>query len=303
MGKIFGQKRFGVYSNFGLVLVLGVLMTVGFYYWQQNSSAKNDSTIQETIPVTESTNEPQDSPLQESTDQSIKSQQIFDERLQTVINNWADGLTGESSVVVADGNGVTLAAYNANRAYFSASLYKLFVVYFGYKQIDAGTVSLDEPYVGSRTRAQCLDAMVSESDSPCAEKMWAELGKQTLTDSLKELEISDTSMTNLSTTAGDVVRIMTLLSNGEGLSDSSQTAFLASAKDQIFRDALNRGFSDSVTVYNKIGFNELKEYHDAAIVELSDGRRFVIVVLTENVGTRNIAELGRRVEAVILPSN
>ena len=85
--------------------------------------------------------------------------------------------------------------------------------------------------------------------------------------------------------------------NGDGLSEDSQSVFFESMRTQIYRDALNAGFSDQVTVYNKIGFRGQNEYHDTAFIELESGERFVVSVLTDGVGTRAIADLATQLEA------
>lgn len=273
-----------------MLLIFGV---IGLFYWKEVEKPAIDSTQESEAQLQQT--EDSDQPDQLTQDTIFQNQEV-----QAVIDNWAGGLTGTASVFISDLDGNRIAVHNQDQVYFAASLYKLFVAYFGYIQVDSGDVDASEPYVGARTRSSCLDAMIRDSDSPCAEKMWVELGKQRLTDALYELGIRDTSMINITTTASDTARILALFGRGGTVSEESQAAFFASAKDQVFRNALNAGFSDNVIVYNKVGFNELKEYHDAAIVELPDGRRFIIAVLTENVGTRNIAELARRVEATIL---
>lgn len=225
---------------------------------------------------------------------------LFDTaELKKTLINWDNALSGVASVVVLDENGTELASINKDRSYFAASIYKLYVAYFGYQKIDAGLADPDEQYINGHTRMECLDLMIRESDSPCAEKMWVELGKQNLTDQLVELGVVGTSMTNIRTRADNAAAMLALISQGEGLSQASQQAFLESAEGQVYRDSLNKGFSDRVTVYNKIGFRDLIEYHDVAIIETSDGRRFILAVLTEQVGTRNIASLGTRIEGII----
>lgn len=260
---------------------------------QPDTSSQQEATVAET-PV--ATSEP------ETEAESAKPEElpIFETtELQATLDQWNAEQTGTASVSVLNTQGELLASVNKDRSFFAASIYKLYVAYFGYRQVDAGAVDPSEIYLGNYTRAKCLDLMIRESHSPCAEKLWTEIGKEKQTEDLKALGINNTTMTNIQTTSYDAGLMMARFARGEGLSAASQAAFLASAKDQIYRDALNKGFSSNVTVYNKIGFNELVEYHDVAIVELTDGRRFIVSVLTANVGTKSIAELARRVEAIV----
>lgn len=220
--------------------------------------------------------------------------------LQAVLEKWQSSTSGTASVSVVDIDGTAIAGVNTERPYFTASIYKLYVAYFGYQEVDSGAKKAEETVLIGRTRAQCLELMIRESDSPCGEKVMSEITKVVLNQKIRALGINNTDMGSLSTTASDTSKLLGIIARGEGLSVSSQNSLLESMKMQIYRDALNKGFSANVTIYNKIGFNELKEYHDVAIVELADGRRFIVAVLTSGVGTRNIADLGAQIEALIL---
>lgn len=225
----------------------------------------------------------------------------FDARaLQAVLDEWENSQTGTASVVVADVDGSVLASVEPDRSYFAASIYKLYVAYAGYQQIDSGEVDPDEVYVNGNTRLECLDLMIRESDSPCAEQLWVEIGKEKLTEQLREYGLTSTSMSAITTSAADAAIVLARIARGEDISQASQTAFLASMRDQVYRDTFDEGFSNQVTVYNKIGFRELVEYHDTATVDFTDGRQLVVSLLSERVGASAIAELGRRIEATVL---
>jgi len=230
----------------------------------------------------------------------LPAKPIFDQTtLQTTIDGWNTGTPGTKAVAVMSIDGKMLASLSPQQPFFAASLYKFYTAYFGYAEVDAGRVSSSEDYNNGRTRSECLDVMVSESDSPCAEQMVNEIGKAEINNRLKQIGINNTSIGDITTTAEDAALMMARIARGEGLTPASQATFLQSAKNQIFRDALNAGFSDSVIVYDKVGFNELVEYHDVALVELADGRKFIVAVLTENAGTRSIAELARQLEKIV----
>ena len=274
------------------VLVL-LLITLGFIFWWVQKTLDDSRSSMPNTEVTSAKLDPKEQVAEETKPE-------FDAiALQKAVDDWASNINGQASVVLADKDANILASYNADLEYFAASIYKLYVAYFGYQQVDAKAVNPNEQYINRNTRAECLDLMIRESDSPCAEKLWAELGKQEQTQKLIGIGIKNTSMVGLSTTATDAAVMLAFIVRGEALSRESQTAFLQSMKTQIFRDSLNVGFSSDATVYNKIGFNGLKEYHDTAIVEFKDGRKLIVSVLTENVGTKNIAALGRAIEAAV----
>lgn len=268
-----------------LFLVLGYL----FFIQSQNSdNNKNDSNfvLQEPVVVApEADVAPEDAPADF---EAVK--------LQGVLDSWEATTSGITGVVITDKDGRLLAQLNGDKKFFTASIYKIYVAYEGYKQLDAGTIDPSEVYVNGHTRLECLDIMIRESDSPCSEKLWNEIGKQKIEDAIIKLGITDTSMTGLSTTAGDAAKMLKIIWNGEGLSESSKNLYLASMENQIFRSTLNKSFQPGVKVYNKIGFNGQKEYHDTAIVEFEDGRVLIVSVLTDGVGTKNIVKLGTMLE-------
>ena len=285
-------------KSFVFVCFLGsIAVIVGVFWWIFKTSEEEQSVKSDENSIVQIENKDDVSEGAERT-----SEKAFDaQKLQQVVEGWATN-SPSASVVLADKNGELLASINKDTPFFSASIYKLFVAYEGYKQIDSGISRSDEQYQGSRTREQCLDAMIRESDSPCGEKMWIELGKKQLTDTLQQTGIVNTDMSALRTTAEDVGLLLNRISSGDGLSEESQKKFLDSMYEQEsrYRRGLPSGFSDKLLVYNKVGWNEQLEWHDAAVVELPDGRRIVMVVLTSGVGTKKIIELAQLLEPVLL---
>lgn len=220
--------------------------------------------------------------------------------LQPVVDNWVDSHPGTYSVIITDRTGEILAQSNPNQVFFAASLYKLFVAYEGYRKIDDGTYSSGEVLQGGRTVGQCLDVMIRDSDSPCGEAMMADLGQQYLTEKMEEYGLKNTSLNGIQTTALDSALILQKIYGGVGLTAASREAYLDSMKtqDSEFRRGLPSGFVESA-VYNKVGWNLDKEWHDSAIVELKDGRVIIVSVLTTSAGYRNIAGFGQALEQAL----
>lgn len=264
-----------------------VLIAAGgaYYFWQKDEPPAPKTTA--SIPPSQPTAPP------------AKAEKPPVINLQPTVDAWADKQSGRASVVIYDlANGKTVASLDPDRQYFTASLYKLYVAYVGYQKIDDGAYNADEPYLGSYTRAECLDKMIRESYSPCGEKWWNELGKQAVTAKMRGYGLKNTSLTGLYTSAGDAAAILRLLYKGTDLTRSSRAAYLDSMKDQpaLYRRGLPSGFSNS-TVYDKVGWNGQVEWHDAAIITLPGGRSYVVSVLTQNVGSSQIAALGKAIEA------
>lgn len=277
--------------NKKLIIIISIFLSllaiaIVWYFWPKTTQAPAGQ------PAT-SANANQATPTKE------QQPQFNAAKLQQVLDDWASTHAGMYSVVIKDTDGKTLAKTNAHTSYFTASIYKLYVAYIGYQRIDDGTYSPSETYLNGWTRQKCLYEMIHQSHSPCAEKMWVELGKQNLTNELEKYGLKDTSMVGLTTSAADAAIILSRLQKGQDLSQASREAFLKSMKTQIYRDALPTGFTTAV-VYDKVGFNGKIEYHDVAIVKFDDGRELIVSVLTKNAGSGNIAGLARAIQASVL---
>lgn len=280
------KKRKALIAVAILLTVALVAVVVWWFFLRSDPPAEQAVQPVKEAPVEQEEAEPQPAPLP---------------NIQPVVDDFVANNSGTYSILITSTEGVVLASHNPDQSYFAASIYKLYVAYEGYKQVDEDKFKLNESYLNGKTRGQCLDAMIRDSDSPCGEKMWAELGKQALDNQMKDYGLTKTSMVNLSTTASDAAIILRKIQTGEGLSEESRTAYLDSMKtqDARYRRGLPSGF-EQATVYNKVGWNLDKEWHDTAIVTLPDGRSAIVAVFTTNAGFRNIAKLGSTIENALL---
>ena len=91
--------------------------------------------------------------------------------IQSTVDNFVNSTRGSRSVIVYDVERDELAGvYNPTESYNTASLYKLFVVYEGYRRIQSGVWDQNTVigYQGKNI-LECLDLAIRESYSPCAE--------------------------------------------------------------------------------------------------------------------------------------
>lgn len=226
-----------------------------------------------------------------TSEETIKRPTDFNHtELANIVNSWSAKNKGSESVVVADLNGNVLASSSPDQTFFAASIYKLYVVYLAYQDVDAGLRRLDEPFLNGWTRGKCLDEAIRSSHSPCAEKLMSEMGKKNIQSRLEAYGLRTTKMSALTTSANDVTLVLGRLSQGNDLSAASSQAMLASMLGQQYRSGLAKGFSNS-QVYDKVGFRDQSEYHDVAIVRLADGRQVIVTVMTSDVGVRSISQL------------
>ncbi len=272
---------------FILLFVLAVILVVYLLFFRSSKVGAPENNTQQTDQATTATAEE-------------KQQELPKLDLQPVIDAWVTDHAGTYSIAVLDEEGKVIAKHNDEQVMFTASIYKLYVAYFGYQAVADGTYSMSDPYLSGYTRGECLDEMIRSSYSPCAEKMWAELGKESLTTKLKAYGLTGTSMTGLQTTAHDAAVILHRLQSKQELSEEHTAAFLDSMKtqDAKYRRGLPSGFKTAVA-YNKVGWNETIEWHDTAIVEFENGRKLSIAVLTKNVGFKNIANLASAIETAV----
>lgn len=215
--------------------------------------------------------------------------------VQQVVEDFITSSQGDYGVVVTDlATGQELGAFKVDREYFAASLYKIYVAYLGYIDVQNGKHSLEQPFLENWSRKDCLDKMIRESHSPCAEKLWAEQGKTRSTERLKDLGLLHTNMEGLTTTAQDIDIILRRLYERKDLNDAHTELFLKSMKENIYRDVLPVALPE-LEVMDKVGFRELVEYHDAGIVTLPNGRQVAVTLLTRNAGTKRMVDLTKTI--------
>lgn len=231
--------------------------------------------------------------------------------LQAVVNEWASEQSGKVAVMVYDlDNNRVSAMYNQDEKMSTASLYKLMVAYEWYRLIDDDAAEASDVVYQKYTRSQCLDLMIRESHSPCAETLLGEIGQENFNKILKErYRLENTE--DLTSTAADMTKILQIYYRHEELSDESWATIKDSMLNQPvangynWRAGLPSGFSDKVLVYDKVGWESQdgktwKIYNDAAIVEFpEENRHLTIAVMTNNIKPSALANLASKIEAAV----
>lgn len=232
--------------------------------------------------------------------------------VQAIINQWVRSAGGDTGVIFYDlDNSKILGQHNADKKFATASLYKLFVVYEGYRLVQNGEWNGNEMTGATGyTISKCLDLAIRESHSPCAETLWGMIGRDTL-DNIVQSEFNiDVAVGSLSATPKEIMKIMKIYYSHNDISDENLVAMMKDsflnqpATTYNWRQGLPSGFSDDVLVYNKVGWDwggkKWTVYDDAAILEIpSTGRHYIIVVMTNGVTYQKIRELGKNIEKVI----
>lgn len=230
---------------------------------------------------------------------------------QPVIDEWTKNTAGEKSVLIYDiERDEIVGEYNPDAIYYMASLYKLFVVYDGYRRVQNGEWNENANVKGTEhTILECLDLAIRESNSDCAESLWESIGYDELDNITKEkYGTKHTDVSALQTTPNDILKIMKRYFEHPEIDDIKLLVHLRDSflnqptTEYDWRQGLPSGFK-SAKVFNKVGWDYdggngiWNYYHDAAIVEFpEENRRFIIVVMTSKVPYQKISELGARVE-------
>lgn len=232
--------------------------------------------------------------------------------LQSVVDNWTATNKGDSSVIIYDlDQDMTLVSHEPGKKFNTASLYKLFVVYEGYRRLSNGEWSSDTSVSGTGYSVlECLDLSVRESYSPCAEALWSKIGHDELQTIIQEeFGIKSADIKNLSSDSNGILSIMKMFYEHDDINDS----YIERMKDSFlnqptttynWRQGLPSGFARA-NVYNKVGWDYNADggywniYHDAAIVEIPEtDRHFVVIVMTSHVSDSAIKNLGESLENI-----
>lgn len=236
---------------------------------------------------------------------------------QPIIDEWAESTGGRKGIIIYDLDLDKIAGeYNADTKFETASLYKLFVVYEGYRRIQNGSFDPDEDagWTGY-TISECLDLAIRESHSPCAETLWAIIDRDELNEIAQhDFGIADVIVSSLRATPTEIMQIMKLFYEhphitNEVLISQMQDSFLNQPITTYdWRRGLPSGFSENVNVYNKVGWNWNGEYwtiyDDAAILDfVNEDRHFIAVVMTSGTRYQEISNFGAQIEETFYNQN
>lgn len=293
-----------------IVLFLGIitfLVTFGVGVSTSRSDTDIDaSDSQETV-------EPVEPEQEQNPDEMANiTSSVSEIDFQPIIDEWVNLVGGSKGIAMYDLDlDIMVGQYNADEKFSTASLYKLFVVYEGYRRLQNGDWNESE--------LKCLDLAIRESNSECAETMWAKIGRDELDNIVQQdFNLTNVSVKSLSATPREIVQMMKIFYEHKEITDESlisrmQDSFLNQPITTYnWRQGLPSGFSDAVNVYNKVGWHYIIDeedkdgnvkrghwgiYDDAAILDFTENsRHFIVVVMTNNVDYRQIRRFGTMIE-------
>lgn len=227
----------------------------------------------------------------------IRHYSSTDTGLSALMKHYADTHKGVYGVSLIELSGDRRrASYNDNRAFTTASTYKVYVAYSTLRRVENKTFKWSDTISGGRNLEKCLDDMIVLSDNPCAEALVKKIGYNALHADVQALGLSGTSFidtTSFKTTAGDLATFMASLETKQlPLSASSRDRLIGALKRNVHRQGIPAGTSGVVA--DKVGFLDAF-LHDAAIVHGPKGTH-VLTIMTDGSTWGNIAELTREIE-------
>jgi beta-lactamase class A len=220
-----------------------------------------------------------------------RSYSASDTGFSALLANYAHDHSGTFGVSFIELDGKKRHAdYQGDKAFVTASTYKLFAAYELLKQIDAGKRSWD-------AESTCFNKMISRSDNACAEAYLDSLGLSTITKDIQAIGLKNSTFMKSGgpfTTANDLTLLLGMLQSQQNFSATNRDRLISAMKANIYRQGIPAGVNG--TVADKVGFLD-GLLHDAAIVYSPSGT-YVLAIMTDGSSWATIADLAKQVDTL-----
>lgn len=232
---------------------------------------------------------------------------------EVVRSNLGDEVDSYGVVVKNLGNGA-VAEVNPHKVFETASLFKLWVMYEVYKQVELGLLQMDEellvtPYYASfdagtlpveicdtLTVREALEAMITYSDNTSGFLLEDKVGLENINRDLQALGLTESTFghENVTSTAADMALFLEMVALQAAVSSEASQEMLDLMLAQQVRDRLPALLPPGTEIAHKTG--DLPEVtHDVGIV-YSPQATYVIAVLSDRGGeSEPIALLSRAI--------
>lgn len=210
------------------------------------------------------------------------------QRLQKAIDDFSAARDIGVYASVIDLRDNVAARHDEDETVIAASLYKLFVAYGIYQQVENGELNLGSATNAGMTIGECLDAMITVSNNECGKALgdvltWSEFDQQLAAEGYTSTALDNYTASGAldgdkMTSAEDVALLLERLYRGELLNEQYTDAFADLLKDQ----EQDLWFSDDILINTVVGHKhgDLDGYiHDAGIFYGPAGD-YVVVLMT-----------------------
>jgi beta-lactamase class A len=182
----------------------------------------------------------------------------------------------------------SITVINEFKSIYDGSLYAM----------DLGVDSQEELYHQIGQRATIYDLMyqmIIKSSNLATNILIEQVDAKKVTQTMRDLGAADiqvlrgvedqkaydAGMSN-TTTALDLMVIMEAIASGKAVSSEASSQMKGVLSDQYFKDLIPKYLPEDTKVAHKTG-SITGVQHDSAIIELSDGSRYVLVILSKNL--------------------
>lgn len=198
------------------------------------------------------------------------------DKIETEMAALFDIIPAHMTFILRDLKSGEVLEMNNDRNYVSASLYKLFIAYYAYDQIDKGLLSLNT-VIEDRTVDSCLDDMITVSDNECGVALGDYFGWTNVTNMIQANGFSDTVIVRTEepgsefiTTPSDIESFLNRLHSGELLNNPNTDHLIDLLLRQQINDRLPLAIPSATVIAHKTG--DVYNYiHDAGIIYTDDG--------------------------------
>ncbi len=205
------------------------------------------------------------------------------ESLETRLQHILTAVPADMTVIVSNQDTGETISLNNDRDYVAASLYKLFVAYYAYDQIEQGNITLTTTLSNGRTLDSCLDVMITISDNECGVLLgdlfgWTNIDAMILANGFSETTLNTRNTGgDIMTTPNDIQAFFDRLYSGELMPANHTDHLMNLLLNQEINNRLPPILPEDIAVAHKTG--DVYNYiHDAGLIfSEDDSYSFVIM--------------------------
>lgn len=251
-----------------------------------------------------------------SSDKITFEKEINQEELLTSIKAEVTALKGTYGLYVKELENGREFGFNSDEEFTAASVNKLPVILYFYKQVEEGKLSLDEEYTLEQEDIQDYGTgtmryeepgkvysygdlarlAIKKSDNTANFVLTKIIGRKNIQAWLEELGFKKTSLEKNTTTPKETTQFLEMLYNEEIVEEKYQEEILDLLTKTDFEDRLPKLLPEDVRVAHKIG-NETGIVNDCGIVFASSP--YVICILTKDVRESEAKEALPRISKMV----
>lgn len=238
------------------------------------------------------------------------------ERLVGEVEGEVNSLKGTYGIYIKELGGGREFGLNYERQFLAASVNKVPVVLYFYKQVEEGSWSLEQEYILKKEEIQDYGTGSMRYDSPGKSYSYEDLarlamkksdntanfvlmkilGKENIQSWLDDLGLTETLLEDNLTTPKEMGRLFELLYDGEIVGEEYREEIFDMMTETDFEERLPKLLPEEVAVAHKIG-NETGVYNDCGVVFADEP--YVICILSEGVREAEAMEVIPRISKMV----